>query len=117
MRKVQLLQISLKHLSIYCTVCRTVEENFPIAIAQTKPLVQTISYINALTSLIDLASDAVLSTSYLPSARRPFIEYLSPGIILRWLELPKSLLHTWRASPWHKLQIRGIAGDEYGDYQ
>jgi len=100
-----------------CAVCRTVEQNCPLAPAHTKPLLQTISDINALTSLIDLASDVVLLTSYLPYARRPFIEYLIPGIILSWLALPKSLLHTWRASPWHKLQIRGIAGDEYGDYQ
>ena len=111
------MQISLKHLFIYGDVCRTAEENCPMALAHTKLLVQTISDINALTSLIDLASDAVLSTSYLPSARRPFIEYLIPGIILSWLAVRKSLLHTWRASPWHKLQIRGIAGDEYGDYQ
>jgi len=102
---------------MYCAVCRTAEENCPLAPARTKALLQTISDINALTSLIDVASDAVLSTSYLPSARRPFIEYLMPGIILSWLAQPKSLLHTWRASPWHRLQIRGIADDEYGDYQ
>jgi hypothetical protein len=88
-----------------------------MALPHTKPLVQTISDLSALTSLIDLASDAVLSTSYLPSARRPFIEYLNPGIILSWFALRKSLLHTRRASPWHTLQIRGIAGNEYGDYQ
>jgi hypothetical protein len=88
-----------------------------MALPHTKPLVQTISDLNALNKPNRPCNYAVLSTSYLPSALRPFIEYLNPGIILSCLAQRTSLFHTRTASLWHKLQIRGIAGDEYGDYQ